>query len=114
MAYEFMNIISNKNQGSIPSPQCHCLFDPKFQVPKMEVLNLIFGYFLGFPYISPIHTAYIGEMSGDYLGRSAWGSFKEATQWQCAVALLDVMNSNTVEPQVLACNVTWAMNFHYP
>ena len=36
----------------------------KFQVPKMEILNLI-RLFLGlgfvFPYISRIHTAYIGE-----------------------------------------------------
>ena len=34
----------------------------EFQVPKMEVLNLI-RLFLGwvFPYISRIHTAYIGE-----------------------------------------------------
>ncbi len=33
-----------------------------FQVPKMEVLNLI-RLFSGwvFPYISRIHTAYIGE-----------------------------------------------------
>ena len=38
----------------------------EFQVPKMEgFLNLIFGYFGGgyFPYISRIHTAYIGEDS---------------------------------------------------
>ena len=38
----------------------------EFQVPKMEVLNLIFGYFwgVGFPVsISRIHTAYIGQDS---------------------------------------------------
>ena len=36
----------------------------EFQVPKLEVLNLIrlfWGW--GFPYISRIHTAYIGEDS---------------------------------------------------
>ena len=37
-------------------------YHQEFQVPKMEVLNLIrlfWGW--GFPYISRIHTAYIGE-----------------------------------------------------
>ena len=36
-----------------------------FQVPKMEVLNLMFRLFWGwvFPYISRIHTAYIREDS---------------------------------------------------
>ena len=44
-----------------------------FQVPKRQVLNLMFGEFFGgwvFPYISRIHTAYIGEDSsilGNYL-----------------------------------------------
>ena len=34
----------------------------KFQVPKMEVLNLVMSIFRWvFPYISRIHTAYIGE-----------------------------------------------------
>ena len=34
-------------------------YHQKFQVPKMEVLNLISGCFVGmvFPYISRIHTA---------------------------------------------------------
>ena len=40
-------------------------YHQKFQVPKMEVLNLISGCFVGvvFPYISRIHTAYVGEDS---------------------------------------------------
>ena len=38
-------------------PQCH----QKFQVPKMQVLNLIRLFWrCVFPYISRIHTAYIG------------------------------------------------------
>ena len=47
--------------GLSPRPSSH----QHVQVPKMEVLNLIFGYFGdGFiPYISRIHTAYIGEDS---------------------------------------------------
>ena len=37
----------------------------EFQVPKMEVLNFVSGYFGGwvFPYISHIHTPNIGEDS---------------------------------------------------
>ena len=39
------------------------IYHQEFQVPKMEVLNLIKRLFWGwvFPYISHIHTAYIGE-----------------------------------------------------
>ena len=54
--------IRTGNLWNIPS---RSNYHPEFQVPKMEVLNLL-RLFWGwvFPYISRIHTAYIG---GTYL-----------------------------------------------
>ena len=59
---------------------CQSWFHQEFQVPKMEVLNLIrlfWGWF--FPYISRIHTAYIDEdpsILGTFVmfddGETAW------------------------------------------
>ena len=72
-------------------------FHQEFQVPKMEgFLNLIFGHFLGvgFPYISRIHTAYIGEDSSilgttSMFGETFPGSFGSLwnqsmiSSWSC-------------------------------
>ena len=88
------------------TPYLHMLpqpatFHQTFQVPKMEVLNLI-GLFLGwvFPYISRIHTAYIGEDS------SILGSWKV---WWILV-LREGFWYGSLDPQMILLATGWLLS----
>ena len=51
-------------------------YHQEFQVPKMEVLNLIRPFWgCVFPYISRIHTAYIGEDSSNLGTSNLWWTY---------------------------------------